>query len=70
MLSDRVMKEHTMADRIFDDEAYEKYKAGDPYFIELYEQLNDVFPMKFGSPLCTLLRSDDIFIRDLAASQI
>ena len=64
MLSDRMMEPHTMADKIFDDEAYEKYKAGDPYFVKLYEQINEVLPMKFGRCLCVFARSDNVFIDD------
>jgi hypothetical protein len=40
-------KEHTVADEIFDDETIVKYEAGDLYFVELYNQINEVFPEKY-----------------------
>ena len=47
-----VGQEHTVADEIFTDESMEKYEAGDPYFIDLYEQINEAFPWKFHTMDC------------------
>jgi len=38
---------YTAADEILDETSLDKYKAGDPYFVELYNQLNIIFPEKF-----------------------
>ena len=40
-------QEYTVADQIFDDESIKEYEAGNSYFVELYEQINEVFPEKF-----------------------
>jgi len=35
---------HTVADVIFCDELIKKYEAGEEFFVELYNETNELFP--------------------------
>jgi len=38
-------KEYTFADEIFCDVMIKKYEAGENYYVELYNELNELFPI-------------------------
>ena len=54
---------YTAADEIFDEGSIEKYKSGDPYFVELYNQLNIIFPEKVRSIGSSYVRNYDNLAR-------
>jgi len=39
-------QEYTFADEVFCDVMIKKYEAGESYYVELYNKLNDLFPDK------------------------
>ncbi len=46
--SDNLMGcEYSVAEMIFDDEMMVKYKSGEKFYVDLFNDTNEVFPQKF-----------------------